>query len=311
MEETNQSNGSKRIYLAIIALLLLINGVAIYMLVNENKQKEQIVHDTGAKISQDSIQIKDMTAQLDNAHTEMESQKGKNAELDSIISARQHEIESIKNQLMAAQKRGNVTSGELQKYKDMVAKIQLENAELQKKIQDLTAKNEDLTAKNLQVNQDLQKEKTTTASLTEDKANLSKKVELGSLLQLQNLKVEGVHKRHNGKEVGKKSAKHIDYLKITFATGDNKVLEKGALALYVRIINPKGETIAIADQGSGKVKLNTGDEVQYSKKVDLDWDQNSKNVAVEWSQNIKDPGTYKVEVYQSGYEVGKGSIELK
>jgi hypothetical protein len=43
----------------------------------------------------------------------------------------------------------------------------------------------------------------------------------------------------------------IDYLKISFATGENKVLEPGNLALYLRIINPKGETITAADQGSG------------------------------------------------------------
>jgi hypothetical protein len=43
----------------------------------------------------------------------------------------------------------------------------------------------------------------------------------------------------------------------------------------------------------------------------MDWDQTSQKKSIEWSQNIKDPGTYKVEVYQSGYMVGKGSVELK
>jgi hypothetical protein len=33
--------------------------------------------------------------------------------------------------------------------------------------------------------------------------------------------------------------------------------------------------------------------------------------AIEWSQKLTEKGTYKVEVYQSGYLVGKGETELK
>ena len=60
-------------------------------------------------------------------------------------------------------------------------------------------------------------------------------------------------------------------------------------------------------------------EVTFYRKYDAlfkgfsvpEWAQASKNLAIEWSQNIKDPGTYKVEVYQSGYVVGKGSVDLR
>jgi hypothetical protein len=218
----------------------------------------------------------------------------------------------VQSELKAAQSRGNLTAAEVKKYKDIVAKMESDNADLQKKIQELTAKNEELTVKNLEVTKSLEAEKNTTAALSADKQTLSKKVELGSLLQLQGLKVEGEHKRKSGKEVAKTSAKKIDYLKISFETGENKVLEKGPLVLYVRIINPKGETMAVADQGSGTLKLaDGGGDVQYSKKVDLDWDQSSKKVALDWSQNIHAPGNYKVEIYQSGYLVGKGGVDLK
>lgn len=308
MEESNQGSGSKKIYLAIIALLLLINGVAGYLLFNENKQKEEKIQEVQKK----DTEFKDLSQQFDAAKQELESMKGKNAELDSIVNARQAAIEKVQSELRAAQSRGNLTAAEVKKYKDLLAKMESDNADLQKKIQELTSKNEELTAKNLEVTKSLEAEKSTTAALSEDKKNLSKKVELGSLLQLQNLKIEGEHKRKSGKEVAKTSAKKIDYLKITFETGENKVLEKGPLALYVRIINPKGETMAVADQGSGTLKLaDGGGDVQYSKKVELDWDQTSKKISMDWSENIKVPGTFKVEVYQSGYLVGKGSVDLK
>jgi hypothetical protein len=309
MADTNQSGGgSKKIYIAIIILLLLINGGAFYKLIIENQKRE----DQKVVIEKKDADLKGLNQQFETAKQDLEGMKGKNSELDSIVNARQAMIEKIQGQLAVAQKRGNMSAGELAKYKEMVSKVQSDNAELQKKIEELTAKNQELTAENLKVNQSLAAEKTTTAALTDDKAKLSKKVELGSLLHIQGLKIEGEKKRKNGKEVAKTSAKSIDLLKITFATGDNKVLEKGNLSLYVRVINPKGETLAVADQGSGTTKLaDGGGDVQYSKKVDLDWDQTSKNVSMDWTENIKSPGTYKVEVYQAGYLVGQGSVLLK
>ena len=308
MEETNQGSGSKRIYLAIIALLLLINGVAGYLLYNENKQKEEKI----GQVQQKDTEIKGISQRLDSTSHAMDGLKGQNAELDSIISARQATIDHTKVELEAARRHGNMSSAELKKYKDLATKYESDNADLQKKIQELTAKNEELTAQNLQVTHNLEAEKSTTAALTEDKKTLSKKVELGSLLHLQDLTVTGEKKKKNGKEVVQKSAKKTDFIKIAFETGDNKVLEKGKVSLYVRIVNPKGETIALADQGSGTIKLaDGGGDVQYSRQVDMDWDQTSQKKSIEWSQNIKDPGTYKVEVYQSGYLVGKGSVDLK
>ena len=308
MEETNTGGGSKKIYLAIIVLLLLINGGAFYKLIIENQKREE----QKGVIEKQDTEMKGLNQQFETAKQDLEGMRGKNAELDSIVNARQAMIEKIQGELAQAQKRGNMSSGEIQKYKEMIAKVQTDNAELQKKIEELTAKNQELTAANLEVTKNLEAEKTTTATLTEDKKVLSKKVELGSLLHIEGLKIEGEKKTKKGKEIAKTSAKKIDLLKISFKTGDNKVLEKGPLALYIRVINPKGETLAVADQGSGTLKLaDGGGDVQFSKKIDLDWDQTSKNVSLDWTENIKSPGTFKVEVYQTGYLVGQGSVELK
>jgi hypothetical protein len=43
----------------------------------------------------------------------------------------------------------------------------------------------------------------------------------------------------------------------------------------------------------------------------MDWNQTSQKKNIEWSQNVKEPGTYKVEIYQSGYLVGKSSVTIK
>jgi myosin heavy subunit len=308
MEGNNQGKGSKRIYLALIVLLLLINGIAGYLWYNENKQKEEQI----VIVQKKDDQIKSINQQLDSTRQELEGQRGKNKDLDSIINVREAQIDETKARLVAAQRRGNLSVAEAKEYKELADKYQAENADLQKTIKELADKNEELTTKNMEVAQKLEAEKNTNASLTEDKKALSRKVELGSLLHVQNLTLTGDKRKKNGKEKEEKSAKKIDYLKISFETGDNKVLEPGKVNLYIRVINPKGETIALADQGSGTIKLaDGGGDVQYSRSIDLDWNQTSQKKNIEWSQNVNEPGTYKVEIYQSGYLVGHGSVSLK
>ncbi len=76
-------------------------------------------------------------------------------------------------------------------------------------------------------------------------------------------------------------------------------------------MNPKGETISVDNQGSGTLQLaESNTQVRYSTKADIDWQQINKNVAVYWKKNISTAGIYKVEIYQSGYLIGKGEVKL-
>jgi hypothetical protein len=303
--ENNQA-GNKKIYMAIIALLLLMNGVAVYLLWSENKEKKDVI-ETKVQLEEE---FKSHTANFDAKVLELEGLKGQNAELDSVISAQQVEIDRQKQQIQSLFAKGKMSASELAKAKEMIAQYEVTIADMKAQIEALVKKNELLTNENQQLSTDLNAEKQTTILLSEQNKGLSKKVELGSLLQLRNIEVLGTRKKGNGKEVTVKKGKQVESMKISFETGENKVLENGPLSLAIRIINPKGETITVADQGSGSFKLADSEEVvQYTKKADFDWTQSNKKVVVYWSQGVNLEGTYRVEVYQSGYLIGKGSVE--
>ena len=306
--EENKESGNKKIYVAIIALLLLINGVALYLLYSENKAKKDL-GDQKIALEND---FKNLTDTLDSKKLELEQYRGKNAELDSLITAKQEEIDQQKKTISGLFAKGKMTTTELAKAKEMIAQYETSIGDLKKRIEELTAQNQELTAQNQQLSTDLSGEKQNNNTLTEQNKGLSKKVELGSLLQLRNITVAGVRKKGNGKEVDVTKVKQLESLRISFETGDNKVLESGPISLFVRILNPKGETISVADQGSGDLKLaETGETVQFTKKADFDWSQSNKKIVVYWASNVKDAGNYKVEVYQSGYLVGTGQVALK
>lgn len=306
--ENNQGEGNKKLYIGIIVLLLLLNAGTLYLYLTNNKAKTDL-GDQKVALEND---FKNLSDTLDARKMDLEAFKGKNAELDQQIAEKQDEIDNQKKTIAGLFAKGKMTSKELSTAKEKIAQYETSIADFKKKVDELTAQNQQLTNQNQQLSTDLTTEKQSTTQLSEQNKGLSKKVELGSLLQLKSIQVAGIEKKKNGKEVEVKKAKKAQSIRVSFETGENKVTDAGNLSLYVRIINPKGETISVADQGSGVIKLaESGQQVQYTKQADIDYAQANKKVSVYWSQNINTPGTYKVEVYQSGYVIGLGQVDLK
>ena len=306
--ENNQNGGSKKLYIGIIVLLLLVNCIVGYFLFTDNQAKK-VAEEQNSTLTKE---MKAVTDTLDAKKAELETLKGVDAGKDSAIMVQENEIEKKKQEIKNAYASGRMTQGELKKAKEMIVQYEASIADMKKQVDQLTAEKQQLTTQNQKLSTDLSSEKQTTQQLSEQNKGLSKKVELGSLLQLKNILIEGIEKKKNGKEVTEKKIKKVESLRITFETGDNKVLEPGKVTLYIRIINQKGETISVADEGSGTIKLaGTDQTIQYTKAVDMDWAQANKKLIVYWSSTIKAPGTYKVEIYQSGYAIGLAQADFK
>ena len=127
--ENTQGGGNKKVYVAIIALLLLINGVALFLLYSENKAKK----DLGEQKVALEQEYKSLNDTLNSKIVELEQFKGKNAELDSMISSQQAEIENQKKTISGLFAKGKMTSNELANAKQMIAKYETSIAEMKKR----------------------------------------------------------------------------------------------------------------------------------------------------------------------------------
>ena len=308
METNQQQTGSskRKLYISIIVAFLLINGVSLYFVFSESKEKTDVLSEK----TELQNNFKSLSDSLDVRNQRIDQYIGKNAELDKSIAEKQDLLNHEKQQIAGLLSKNKMTAAELAKAKGLMAQYQASISDLQGQVDQLTKQNQQLAQANSQLSTDLTSERQTTSQLSEQNKGLSKKVEVGSLFQVAKVDVEAIKTRNNGKEVAVKKAKVAEQLKISFETGENKVLDPGQVSLYVRIINPKGETIAIADQGSGTIQCESPEPCQYTKKTDIEYDQTNKKVVLYWGQNIKDPGTYKVELYQSGHVIGQGAVTL-
>ena len=306
--ETNQNGaGRKKLYISAIVALLLINSVSLYFLFSENHEKTDIISEKTALQNN----FKSLSDSLDAKNTVIDQYIGKNAEQDKAIAQKEQMLNQEKHEIASLLSRNKMTGAELAKAKGLMAQYQASISDLQQKVDALIAENKQLTDQNRHLTADLTTEKQTTSQLTQQNKGLSQKVAVGSLLSVADLSVEAIKTRGNGKEVQVKKAKAAEQFKISFETGENKVIDPGQLSLYVRIINPKGETIAVADQGSGTMQCENSDQpCQYTKKADIEYNQTNKKVILYWNQDIKDPGTYKIELYQSGHVIGQSAVTL-
>ena len=307
METDQTESKNKKVLVGIIIALLLVVTVTLYFLYSGNKDNTDL---TAQKSALDST-FRNLSDTLDMRRADIEQLTNHNVKLDSTIAASQLMIQNEKKQISGLLAKNKMTKADLDEAKGMIAQYETSISDLQKKVVELTAQNQQLMQDNQKLSTDLDSAHQTTNALSAQNKGLSKQVEIGSLLQLTEVDVNGVKQRGNGKETTVKNAKAAESLRISFQTGQNKVIPNGPLSLYVRVINPKGETISVADQGSGSLQLaESNSQVQYTKKADIDWNQSNKKVTVYWKQNISTAGTYKVEIYQTGYLIGKGEVKL-
>jgi hypothetical protein len=192
----------------------------------------------------------------------------------------------------------------------MMDKYEASIAELQRQVAAYAEENQKLTVHNAVLTTELVCEKETSADLTVKNETLTDKITEASYLNIPAVQVAAVKKNIMGNEVETSRVRAAESLKISFETGANKALDAGKVTLYVRIINPRGETLAISEQGSGTINTETGKPVQFTKKADISWNQKNRKVTMYWGRYIQCPGTYKVEVYQSGKVVGRGAVKL-
>lgn len=307
MSETNPSS-KKTIYLVIILILLLINLVGAYFLFKGSKDLEAEKTEV--------VNLKDdlagLQAEFNSQLTEIESLKGKNAELDALLLERENEIKGHLEEIQKWKNQSSYNKSQLNKLKDKIVEFESERIQFLSKIDDLTAQNEELIEVKQQLEKDLTSQKETTSILTEEKKYLSNKFELGSLLQADELTASGVKVKSNGAEKEVNKVKALDKILVCYQTGENKVREDGKVTMQLRLVNPKGETMFVQNQGSGTfTSKENGEEIRYSKQAEFDYDGSNKKICLDWANNITEAGMYTAEIYQEGYLVGIKKFELK
>ncbi len=329
MTKTKSSQGNKSTVAWLIAAIVGLAGLSGYLAWDRSQLADANTKQQAEILEVEKIQA-ELEIQYEEATMSLDEMKTDNLQLNQLIDDQKAELASQKKKI------SNLlwTKKNLDEAKVEIANLQTLTTQYVAEIQTLKDENANLNAKNVKLEEDkvmlidnLNQEKeakaelqTVQAKLVSEKSQLEEinselndKVNVASVIKVNNVVAQGIKTKQNGKEVVKKSSKQVEKMRVCFDTESNLVAEKGQEIFFVRIIDPQGETMAIEAAGSGVIEnLADGNSIRYSKKGILSYDNKSVTACVDWSPGTAfAKGNYDLEVYNKGHLSGQGSILLK
>ncbi|MFK7933425.1 MAG: hypothetical protein AB8G22_07935 [Saprospiraceae bacterium] len=324
----NNDSKQRIIAIAAIAIVLLLLG-NIYFLYN-NYQKDEVIEQQTQSIDEAEKLKVELEKQYYEALSELEEMRGGNEELNALIEKQKSELEAQKNKISRLIRNGKDLTAARSEMKTMTAQLQnyvAENDNLKAENVRLSTSVDDLTNRTSELEQNLDQSRTEAESLgvakaaleeekrglEEERADLSQKVNIASIVKVDEITVTGFKSKKNGKAVKKKYAKNIDHLRVCFNANENKVTPTGNERFFIRIVNPLGETLAVETLGSGIMRNEeSGEQVRYTQSKDTEYNQQEENLCMIWQPNVQfSKGAYEVEIYNKGYLSGTGGFTLK
>ena len=322
-------NSSNQRLIAIVTVVIIgLLGVIGYLFYNKINQDKLIKEQSEELISTEKLQAQ-LEKEYYQALADLEEMRGTNEELNALIDTQKQELKSQKDRisvLLKDSKDLEAARSELTKLKATAEKYLAEINTLREENTQLSSSNAQLTEQNTSLTDEVQartmeNEELSAAraqltaqneTLQTEKMTLSKKVNIASVIKIQDIDVSGYRLKSSGKESETRRANKIDGLKICFTALDNPIAGTGKERFHVRVISPIGETMSNG-QGSGiLMNPNTGEEVRFTQYRDVDYNNEETNYCMNWQPDIAfDPGQYTVEVYNKGFLAGMSTVNLK
>jgi len=180
-------------------------------------------------------------------------------------------------------------------------------------IRDLRAKNQELTAENFKNSRKVEELSTENVKLAEDNTKLNKIADVAKRLKTYEIYADAVRLTSGGKkEKSTDRAKRADRIRVCFTVLENIIADKGEKSIYAVIKTPSGNTLTDGDRS--RITLSNGEEIAYSVKKDIFYDNKHMQLCLNWDLKDKDQvdvGTYKVELYAEGVQIGKETFDLR
>jgi len=303
MSETNTNKGNSKLMLILLVLLLISNGVTAYLLITKHQENVEIVtQNTDLTVEKDNLtrELEDMLAQYDSVQTDNEQYKAEIAEQRAKIEEMLAEAEKHKNDAWTIHKLKKETGTLREIMKSYIVTID-----------SLNTVNQNLVAAKKQVETQLSTQKEENQELNKTNEQLSEKVKLGSKLRVVDLASSAQRMKSGTVSRETDRAKRVDKIKTCFTIDKNEVSKPGKKWLYLRIITPSGEVLAL-DQTETYMFTYDGKEGLYTRKEEVLYDNQEVDMCLYWDVTSElSEGKYIVEVYAEDYFMGSTEFTLK
>lgn len=285
------------IYLAIIGLLVIINGFLFFRKKEDTRERILVVE----QLQQVSEEKEALKREYEAAIARLDHLTSRNKGLSESLNDQGSEISRTRQEIQGIISKEELLEDDLAKARELIKGLNARIDEYERKIRRLEQSNRVL----VQVRD----------SVIETNVELKEKVELGKLLYASNIEMKAIDLRRGGsKEKETSKARRVDLIRVIFDIVENRLVESGNKQLLIRIVNPSGQLLSNQALGSGSFMDEDGQSINYSvsKQVHLENGVPVNDVYVDWRQSAEyEKGSYRVEIYHDGRLIGEGRANLR
>ena len=309
--EPRQNNSRVLLWVALVLVLLGINGVLFYLNTQKKTENEQLTTQVQAKDTKLQAQIKEFEDLKANYERQSQDLQKLGLSNDSLVAR----IAGINADLLKLRsfKAGSFSLSQQKQFKQRALNLESQLKKKDEEIAALKESNETLYTETTTLKEKQNKLTDTISTIAKTNRELSDKVNVASRLQADNIHVSILTSKNKEKDDDKEEfkAKRVDRVKVTFSLARNDVSPKETKQIYMRILEPDGAALYNLSTGGGTFTVD-GQEAFYTQKQDVVFDNSKQPLNFVYAKG----GDYKigqhtVELYEGGALMGKTTFTLK
>jgi len=299
-DKSEQKRGNKQI-IYLLGGLLLLSVIGNVYLLNRSTTAENEVAVKSEQVDSLNQLKKTLDGNFQAMTFELDQFRGKNIQLDSLLSKADGDIEKQRNKIAILIKENK----DIPLIRRQLEEMKAIRDQYRIQIEQLIKENKELKFANVNLTQEVD-------NLSKTTKDLSQKVELASVLKAENLVVKPQRAKGKGKLEDTDKAKRVSKIGITLVVAENKVAKAGPREVIMRLIKPDGYPVTDPNSGSGTFTKEDGRSTEYSLKRNIDFSNERLEVNLDWDviEELK-AGIYIAEVYLDGRMIGNNKFNLK
>mgnify|MGYP001022573795 FL=1 len=289
-----EKNRRNNIIVGILSVILVVVIVLFFI-----QRKEHRSALTGLKAEKDSIQ-----SELAQIATSYDSLRTENDTINGQLFMAQ---EKVRDLMLEIEQTKRVSVQKINEYQKQVNTMRGIMRDFVTQIDSLNRRNQQLLEENTQVKEQYKQAEIKNEQLSQEKDKLEKNLQRAAQLEVRELIAEGMNSRN--KET--KFANRTDKIRISFVLNSNITAKRGPKNIYVRIMRPDQ---LLLSKSPGDLFQFEDLKIQYSAVREVNYEGMDLPVAIYWDNAGESPlmiGTYTIDLFADGNNIGTTSIEFK
>jgi len=309
--EPRSNNSKVLLWVALVAVLLGINGVLFYLNQQKGQKNEELTTEVKAKDSKLQEQIKQYEALKADFERQSQELQGLGLSNDSLVA----KIATVNADLLKLRsfKAGSFSIAQQRLFKQRAVNLEGQLRKKDDDIAQLKKDNETLYTETTTLKERQNKLSDTISTIARTNQELTEKVGVASRLQSENIQVAVITSKNKEMDDDQDEfkAQRVEKVKVTFNLARNDVSPKETKAIYMRILEPDGAALYNLSTGGGTFTVD-GQEAFYTQKQDVVYDNSKQKLDFVYAKGAEyKKGQHTVELYESGQLMGKTTFLLK